>query len=1076
MPDHEQPPVHNELSGSADSVVQIGNVVGDVVIGDRTRRSAVPVMAPRLPNGFTERVGLGGRLLDALLEPAAGEGHPVVLCGPGGFGKTSMATWACHQPSVRERFPDGVLWVELGRDPSEQRLASLLSDVTALVAGIAPRVFATVPAAAEAFRDAISTRRLLLVLDDAWSSGAVDPFLDGGSQCVRLVTTRNRGLVDATDVVVDALEDEEARAVLSLDLPDDAAAHVGVLAARVGRWPLALTMLGGTLRSLVTQHGLPVAEAVSGVITELDRHGITSADQLSAVELRRGIATTLELSLADLADSAGAASVDRLRSIAAFPQGAVVPFAWLEQLWQLSSVQTRIECDRLVRRCLASASGNTGVRLHDVTREALRENHSRTMSAASAALLDGGCPLTDQLAYHLVQAGRADELRLLLLDLRYQVERMWSRGPLALEADVITYSAAGAADRPVEMLASMLRQEAHLLVGHQNRGDLALTLHTRLFCRPELFERISHVPEAVGEGGVTPLHPFPDRADNALVRVLGGHRGPVTSITCHPGGHLVATTGAYDTTVRIWDTATWTETTVISVPDAALDRVRWSPDGSYIAVVGRTDRFPDDSDEISHLFTVLIFDAGTGDEVNAFASRGYSIGTPVAIAWAPDSSSLAVSSVQEVRLWPVMGGEPARLEPSAAACVVALDWHGEHGLAASSTDRCLLWWCDPVSSPSDVVAWPHRELLGVPVRLAWRPHGFSLALSTRGGVMILDPRSQTVLWRESPVELRSCHDSRWSPDGRSLSSYRTDRHGAVSLVTWRVPPDPRLEAEPPEVVGRIHGGIDEGLDGDLVWVRSGTMIATAGAPVVSFWYPENLTERDPGTRSFDVVRWSPDGRQLAVQRHGEWASIDLDSPESPPRQELSYPFGTPPLIHPSARAGAAWLVPAMYELHPVVAFVPDGARHAVAFWFGGVKIFRAGDGEPLRTFDEPAATRWASLSFTPDESSLVSLAEDSGYTMAEIIVWDPGTGRRRAAARLSADDFQLSCTADKLAVSHHHVAVATRSGLLGLYEIDGLRRVCWIKVNGRLRDASFDPAGERLALVGDAGLYLLRVR
>ena len=134
--EHEQPAVHNELSGSADSVVQIGTVLGDVVIGERTRPAA-PLMAPRLPAGFTDRVHLGEQLLAALLDSAGG--GPVVLCGPGGFGKTSMAIWACHQPAVRERFPDGVLWVELGRNPSEQRLAALLSDVTALVAGTAPQ-------------------------------------------------------------------------------------------------------------------------------------------------------------------------------------------------------------------------------------------------------------------------------------------------------------------------------------------------------------------------------------------------------------------------------------------------------------------------------------------------------------------------------------------------------------------------------------------------------------------------------------------------------------------------------------------------------------------------------------------------------------------------------------------------------------------------------------------------------------------------------------------------------------------------------------------------------------------------
>ncbi|WP_112271866.1 NB-ARC domain-containing protein [Lentzea terrae] len=1048
----EEPAVHIEFSGSADSVVQIGAVHGDLVMGERTA-AAPPFMAPRLPAGFAERVHLGEQVLAAVLEPAGG--RTVVLCGLGGFGKTSMATWVCHQPVVRERFPDGVVWVELGRKPSEQRVAALLSDVTALLAGTPPRVFATVPAAAEAFREVLATRRVLLVLDDVWAGGAVEPFLGVGDQCVRLVTTRDRGLVDGTGVVVDALADGEARAILSSGLPDDAAVQVEPLAARVGRWPLALTMLGGTLRSLVTQHGLPVAEAVRDVVAELDRHGITSADQLSDVELRRGIATTLELSLADLAESAGEAGVARLRSIAAFPQGSVVPFTWLERLWQLSAVQTRIECDRFVRRCLASAA-DAGVRLHDVTREALREN--RSMSAVSAALLDGGCALGDQLAYHLVQADRADELGRLLLDLRYQVERMWSGGPLAFEADVAAYSCP---DGAIETLVSMVRQEAHLLVGHQNQRDLAFTLHSRLVCRPELLARMSNVQEVVGEG--VPLHPFPDRADSALVRVLAGHRGPASSITCHPDGHLIATAGAYDATVRIWDTRTWSETKLIEVPGAALDTVRWSPNGAYLAVVGRTDRFEDYDG--TYPFTVLVFDADTGAEVTAFGAHGYTIGIPAAIAWAPDSSSLAVSTTEAVGLWPVAGGTPVRLELPAEH-VIALDWHGEHGLAGLSSEWRLLWWRDP--GASDVTAWHHKDFVAVRARLAWRPGGSSLALATRDSFSIVDLRSQTVLWQESSAEPLVRRTAGWAPDGRSLSSYRTDQHDVASLVTWRVPPDPQLQA--PELVGRIDCGVDAGLDDDLGWVRSGTMVATVGAPVVKIWYPENATEQEPSGGGLDTVRWSQDGRQLAVEWHRRWALIDPERPEDPPRQQLSYPFGTPPLTGRFERAEAAGIPLSSDASHTVVAFAPSGLR-AVTHWFAAIKVFSR---EAVLTLEKPAATRWASLCFTPDETRLVSLAEDDAYELAEIIVWDLATGQRTATVQLSAEDFLLT-SVDKLVASRDHVAVVTHSGLLGLYEIDGLRPVCWIKVNGRLRDVAFDPAGERLAAVGEAGLYLLRV-
>ena len=333
--------------------------------------------------------------------------------------------------------------------------------------------------------------------------------------------------------------------------------------------------------------------------------------------------------------------------------------------------------------------------------------------------------------------------------------------------------------------------------------------------------------------------------------------------------------------------------------------------------------------------------------------------------------------------------------------------------------------------------------------------------------MIVDPQRRNVLWREDSAELLVYRAAGWSPDGRSLSSYRSDRHRAASLVTWRVPPEPQLGE--PEVVGRIDCGVDEWMDDDLVWLPSGTMVATAGAPVVKCWYPENAAEQDPGGRDLDTVCWSPDGRQLVVRWHGQWVLVDPGGQEDPLGQVVPHPFGTPPLTDRWERAEAAGMPP---ELHPVVAFAPSALQRSVTCWFAPIEIVSR---EALRRLEKPAATRWTSLCFTPDESRLVSLAEDGAYQFAEIIVWDIGTGQRTATVQLSSRELELSCTADKLAVSNDHVAVVTRSGRLGLYEIDGLRPVCWIKVNGRLRDVAFDPAGERLAAVGDTGLYLLRV-
>jgi len=106
---------------------------------------------------------------------------------------------------------------------------------------------------AQAVKDAIGQRRMLLVIDDAWDAQAALRLRVGGPYCVHLFTTRDLAItrrVRAQAVTVPTLRDELAFDLLTKLAPEACAADptkAQELAHSVGGLPLAIELLGGYL-------------------------------------------------------------------------------------------------------------------------------------------------------------------------------------------------------------------------------------------------------------------------------------------------------------------------------------------------------------------------------------------------------------------------------------------------------------------------------------------------------------------------------------------------------------------------------------------------------------------------------------------------------------------------------------------------------------------------------------------------------------------------------------------------------------------------------------------------------------
>ncbi|MGX7825895.1 AfsR/SARP family transcriptional regulator [Actinokineospora sp. 24-640] len=222
---------------------------------------AEPPMVPHLlPWGapdFTGREDLVTAISGLLAEPAhRAQSYTVpviVVSGPGGVGKSSLAVRVAHE--VADQFPDGVCYARFqdseGRDSAGMVLVRFLRAL-----GISGTAVPEDPQQrADLYRTVVAGRRLLVVLDDVTSEEQVLPLLPGGGGSAVVVTSRSRlgGLPGATQVEVGVLDTDVAMRLLAgivgtrrVWAEPDAAVE---LVRFCGGLPLALRIAGARLAS-----------------------------------------------------------------------------------------------------------------------------------------------------------------------------------------------------------------------------------------------------------------------------------------------------------------------------------------------------------------------------------------------------------------------------------------------------------------------------------------------------------------------------------------------------------------------------------------------------------------------------------------------------------------------------------------------------------------------------------------------------------------------------------------------------------------------------------------------------------
>ncbi|MGW1983586.1 NB-ARC domain-containing protein [Streptomyces collinus] len=246
-----------------------------------------PARAPRagpaeLPAAPRRRLVGRERLVETLAGRLPGPGGPAVVVGPPGAGKTALVLHTAH--AVRDRFPDGQVYVDLHPASCRPFTPDLL--VRRILRSLGDAVAARDPEEARArLRDALSGRRVLVVLDNAVSEAQVRPLLVDGGRSAVLVAARRElsALPEQFRAPVGPLESGDAYRMLA-----DLAGARRTAAQR----PAALRIV----RSCA---GLPLALHIAGLwLTARPHRGLADlADRLAEEGERLGALRVGDLSL-----------------------------------------------------------------------------------------------------------------------------------------------------------------------------------------------------------------------------------------------------------------------------------------------------------------------------------------------------------------------------------------------------------------------------------------------------------------------------------------------------------------------------------------------------------------------------------------------------------------------------------------------------------------------------------------------------------------------------------------------------------------------------------------------------------
>lgn len=179
-------------SPQAETLRRLDNALRIACDERQTQGNAVPVLH-QLPPDVAEFIGRPRHvheLIALLTHAGSGTLRTSKITGPAGVGKTALAIHVAHQ--VRQRYPDGQLYVDLLGMHAEPLLPSeVLARFLGALGIPRDQLPEELDQRAALYRSALSTRQILVVLDNAADEEQVRPLAPSSPDSAMLVTSRS---------------------------------------------------------------------------------------------------------------------------------------------------------------------------------------------------------------------------------------------------------------------------------------------------------------------------------------------------------------------------------------------------------------------------------------------------------------------------------------------------------------------------------------------------------------------------------------------------------------------------------------------------------------------------------------------------------------------------------------------------------------------------------------------------------------------------------------------------------------------------------------------------------------------